>query len=269
MIKGHVILVDKWIYFWHEWVRVFCRTNVKCRGVCLQCFEKHSNPPLALCNVCSRIYGCRLDQQQIKADTVSSGLALAGLTPTPSDCWSMAVTLTAPAHVAGGHTWSSEWATVILTATNGRGMSLSRFLVKGSLPATDATVVLCLHLSWGEYRPDTWKEQEVPLCRRTPDLSNQLAALPSHKSLRLCLKAVHLLLRGCRWMCLCTGLHLSERPCLSGVGGRSKNMWFVVLRLLIPCCSQRCSSLTLSVVMKPIFKAKRGGIQMWQDAWCV
>lgn len=40
--------------------------------------------------------------------------------------------------------------------------------------------------------PNTWKEQPVPLCRRTPDLSNQLQL----SSLRLGLEAVHLLLRG-------------------------------------------------------------------------
>ena len=45
-----------------------------------------SNPPLTLCDVCSPIYGCRLDQQQIKADTVSSGPALAGSTPALADC---------------------------------------------------------------------------------------------------------------------------------------------------------------------------------------
>lgn len=67
------------------------------------------------------------------------------------------------------------------------------------------------------------------MCRRTPDLSNQLAALPSRKSLRLCLKAVHLLLQGCVAMgkCACvTDRHLAVRSCVSGVGGCRK---YVVL----------------------------------------
>ena len=51
-----------------------------------------SNPPLTSCVVCSPIYGCSLDQQQIKADIVSSRPAPAGSTPVAADCWSMAVT---------------------------------------------------------------------------------------------------------------------------------------------------------------------------------
>lgn len=45
-----------------------------------------SNPPLTLCNVCSQIYGFRLDQRQMKAETISSGPALTGSTPTLADC---------------------------------------------------------------------------------------------------------------------------------------------------------------------------------------
>lgn len=53
--------------------------------------------------------------------------------------------------------------------------------------------------------------------RRTPDLSNQLAALLSHKSLRLCLKAVHLLLPGCVAMgecaCVQVDIYLCAQAC--------------------------------------------------------
>lgn len=44
------------------------------------------------------------------------------------------------------------------------------------------------------------------------------------------------------------------------------DLWFCACWHL---CSQRCSSLTLSVVMKLIFKAERGDKQTWQDARCV
>lgn len=80
------------------------------------------------------------------------------------------------------------------------------------------------------------KEQEVPLCGRTPDLSNQLAALPSHESLRLCLKAIHLLLRGCVAVGECArvqvGISLCARACREWEV--AENMWFVALRVLTP-----------------------------------
>lgn len=44
------------------------------------------------------------------------------------------------------------------------------------------------------------------------------------------------------------------------------DLWFCAVWHL---CSQRCSSLTLSAIMKLIFKVQRGDKQMWQDARCV
>lgn len=113
------------------------------------------------------------------------------------------------------------------------------------------------------------KSRRCLLCRRTPDLSNQLAAaLPSHKSLRLCLKAVHLLLRGCVAVgeCVCeqVGIYLCSRA-FRGSGRLQKicDLWLSACRHL---CSQRCNSLTLSVTMKVIFKVERGDKQTWQAA---
>lgn len=53
---------------------------------------RRCNSPSTVYDACRPIYGCSLDHQQIKADTVSSGPALAGSAPAQTDCWSMAVT---------------------------------------------------------------------------------------------------------------------------------------------------------------------------------
>lgn len=74
---------------------------------------------------------------------------------------------------------------------------------------------------------------------------------------------------GYGWLCLCTGRHLSTYMCQEWeVAG---NMLFVVgfFFSVWHLYSQRCSSLTLSAIMKLIFKAQRGDKQMWKDARCV
>lgn len=67
-----------------------------------------SNPPLTLCSVCSPIYACRLDQQQIKAEIVSSGSALSGTAPALADCWCMAATRPSHSHSSGTCCWRTH-----------------------------------------------------------------------------------------------------------------------------------------------------------------
>lgn len=69
-------------------------------------------------------------------------------------------------------------------------------------------------------------------------------SVPAYRSASIC---VH----------MCVGSGRSQKKC---------DLWFCACWHLR---SQRCSSLTLSVIMKLIFKAERGDKQMWQDAGCV
>lgn len=123
MIKGHVISVFA-MNFTYSLVTAVFRTEIKniikwC-GVCSYVLGSEnvsnssfagavrSNSPLTVCDVCRPIYGCGLDHQQIKADTVSSGPALAGSTPAQTDCWSMAVTRPSRSHSSGTCCWRTH-----------------------------------------------------------------------------------------------------------------------------------------------------------------
>lgn len=112
---------------------------------------------------------------------------------------------------------------MILTATNGRGFVIIQIFGEGII-----TCHRCHCCFASPFVPRLVKPLKSRRClcvRRTPDLSNQLAALPSHESPRLCLKAVHLLLRGCVAMGerarAQVGIYLGARAC-RGVGGCRK-----------------------------------------------
>lgn len=180
----------------------------------------------------------RLDQRQIKAEIISSGSALPGSAPTPAHCWCRAVTRPSRSHSSGTCCWRTH-VELWMSNSDFNCNKWSRYVIIQIFGERIITCHRC-HCCFvspfvpRQANPDTWKEQEVPLCSCTPDLSNQLAALPSHESLRLCLKAVHLLLWGSAAVgecaCVQVGLWLRARECW--VWEVAENMWFVVLLLL-------------------------------------
>lgn len=127
-----IILQDTRRTAWNDVFGLKCWENVpkqlRTAVICSLAGAVCSNPPLTFCSVCSLIYGCRLDQQQIKADTVSSGSALAGSTPAPTDCWSMAVSRASRSHSSGTCCWRTH-VELRMSNSDFNGNKWSRYVV--------------------------------------------------------------------------------------------------------------------------------------------